>query len=205
MAPTIEQFAWPIPEFAGLKPVISNPFDYSMVKKKGKLRPKHPGVDIMYRREKPGAKNHPWQTKKYEMFTGIPVCSVGPGRVWGVDKKTGCVIIDHHVVFGFGPLATLYCHLAPPILVKVGDQVETGEILATVGHTNTDIAHLHFAMSTDVKRKWGVDPAPWLASWPYALQPHKLRKPLPEPPLKPPGEGVDFPWWILLLLLWDHD
>lgn len=180
-----DKFGWPLPAFAGLDPVISNPFK----------KPKHRGVDLMYPREKPGKPDLPWQTKNYEFFPGIPVVSCGPGNVYSIGKsKKGAniIIVDHHNVPGFGPLASMYAHVER-IQVKARDVVDRDTILAYGGHTGTDTAHLHFALSVDAADKWGFDPAPLLAKWPYAFS-------TATPPATVPAEKGNVGWLILLLI-----
>ena len=184
---TWDQYAWPVPRFAGVNPVVSNPF----------RRPDHLGVDIMYPRDAPGEPELPWQTKRFEAFPGVPIMAAGPGNIHtvlpGVEGakhkggKTSVVIVDHHRVPGYGPLATMYLHLAIEPSLKPRQTVTRNTRLGLMSYQGTDTAHLHFAMSTDVTDRWGVDPKPFLKQWPYAFE--------AEPMKTPPSD-----WgWLLLL------
>ncbi len=85
--------------------------------------------------------------------TGTPVRCVLSGRVAfaGWDEIYGnLVIIDHG-----DSLMTIYGHNAK-IMVKEGEKVERGQIIATVGNTGRSTApHLHFGI---VKNGEAVDP-----------------------------------------------
>lgn len=74
--------------------------------------------------------------------TGTPIMSAGRGRVTHAGPMAGyglMVEIDH----GFG-MSTIYAH-ASRLLVRVGQEVERGEIIAQVGATGVATApHLHY-------------------------------------------------------------
>jgi len=97
---------------------------------------------------------------------GMDVYAVGPGKVYSVghDPKRGeSVLIDHHVVPGYGPLATWYQHLHEP-MVEAGDIVEAGDVVGVLGASWP--AHLHIEWR-DCNRGTGrratvVDPEPFL-------------------------------------------
>jgi murein DD-endopeptidase MepM/ murein hydrolase activator NlpD len=83
----------------------------------------HPGIDIAAPR-------------------GTPVVAAGRGRVVRAGWASGygqMVEIDH----GFG-YTTLYAH-ASRLLVRVGQEVDRGDVIAQVGRTGTATAnHLHY-------------------------------------------------------------
>lgn len=192
-----DKWAWPVPDFQGRSPVVSSGFNDEMVlKDTGYMRRKHSGVDIMYQRLVPGEQILPWMSKLYEAWPGIPVVAVGPGDVWTVKetaKGAKVIVIDHHNVPGYGPLATAYIHVTD-VQVKKGDKVEAGTLLAYMGHTGTKLAHLHFMTSTDKKDMWGVDPETLLAEW---GPPTEIERPAE---VKPQKTG-DMGWLILLLAI----
>ena len=187
---TWDQWSWPLPDYQGRAPVISSGFK----------RPKHLGADIMYQRLEPGEPDLPWVTKRFEMPRGLPILAVGPGNVWSVTRgKKGqqIIIVDHHTVAGYGPLATMYIH-GDFAVVKKGDVVKAGTVLARVSHSGTNIAHLHFACSTDVKDKWGVDPATLLSQW---GPPRKMVMPMKGKPKAKAKVGKDIGWLIVLVVI----
>ena len=88
--------------------------------------------------------------------TGTAIQATGNGRVKKVEKrKSGYgknVTIDH----GFG-FETLYAHMHT-IDVKVGDKVEKGEKIGTVGSTGTSTApHLHYEVRVKGKSVNPID------------------------------------------------
>jgi hypothetical protein len=160
--------------------------------------PKHLGADYMYKRPEPGKPLLPWVTKRFEMWPEVPVLAVGDGDAWSVGrnaKGSNIVIIDHHNVPGFGPLASMYIHLQDDIRVKAKQPVKAGQVIGFVGHTGTSIAHLHFALSTDVKNKWHLDPEPIVNQW-------KLVSSQLSPAGKPKKQtGKDLGWLLVLLAI----
>lgn len=88
---------------------------------------------------------------------GNPIRAAAAGKVLrsGRDGEYGLrVILDH----GRG-LTTLYAH-ASDLLVKRGEEVKKGDVIARVGHTgNAHGTHLHFEVR---RREKPVDPRPFL-------------------------------------------
>lgn len=88
---------------------------------------------------------------------GRQVCATGTGRVTYADSLSTygrLIVIDH----GYG-FQTYYAHLSK-IRVRVGDQVEEGDVIGLVGNTGRSTApHLHYEV-----RRWGeaVDPMKYL-------------------------------------------
>jgi murein DD-endopeptidase MepM/ murein hydrolase activator NlpD len=184
---TWDKFVQPLPRFLDEPPVVSNPFAW----------PKHKGVDLMYARPEPGVPYKPWVSERYEMWPNVPVVAVGPGDVWSVGKSrkgANVIIVDHHNVEGYGPLASMYVHLDNDIRVKKGDPVKAGTVLGFVGYTGTSLAHLHFALSTDVKKKWGVNPEALLSQW------RLTTVTVSKAPVRP-QVGRDLGWLIVLVAI----
>lgn len=82
---------------------------------------------------------------------GTPVRAVSSGTVTEVyedDLMGVTVVIDHG-----GGLSSIYCDLAPEPAVAVGDDVLTGDVIASVGHTalaeSSRPSHLHFEIHQD--------------------------------------------------------
>lgn len=89
--------------------------------------------------------------------SGTPIHATNRGLVIFSDWSSGhgqMVVVDH----GEGVM-TRYCH-ASLLLVEVGDEVETGDVLALVGSTGMSTGpHLHFDVVIDGQR---VDPLDYL-------------------------------------------
>jgi hypothetical protein len=85
--------------------------------------------------------------------TGAPIVAPGRGRVIQAGRQSGyglTVVIDH----GFG-VTTLYAH-ASRVLVRVGQTVERGEVIAQVGATGVATSpHLHYEVRVNGR---SVDP-----------------------------------------------
>jgi murein DD-endopeptidase MepM/ murein hydrolase activator NlpD len=92
--------------------------------------------------------------------TGAPVVAAGDGIVSfvGSDKVFGNVLVIAH-----GPrLSTMYGH-ASRILVRVGDFVTAGQVVAEAGSTGRSTApHLHFEIQWDGK---SIDPGLVFTKW----------------------------------------
>jgi len=88
---------------------------------------------------------------------GVPIRAPSPGRVvraWYNSGYGRMVEIDH----GFG-VTTVYAHCAR-LLVKDGQEVETGDLIATLGSTGRSTGpHLHFEVRIDGH---AVDPLNYL-------------------------------------------
>jgi septal ring factor EnvC (AmiA/AmiB activator) len=89
---------------------------------------------------------------------GAPVTAVAPGKVVYAGWLRGygnLLVLDHG-----GGYHSLVAHLAE-LGKAVGDGVQRGELLGTVGDTGSlKGAYLYFELR---KRGQAVDPAPWLA------------------------------------------
>jgi murein DD-endopeptidase MepM/ murein hydrolase activator NlpD len=96
-----------------------------------------------------GRRLHPI-LKKYKMHTGIDIDAPSGASIIAANSGTiiiagwrsgygNTVVIDHG-----GGITTLYAHCSK-ILVKVGDHVAAGKVIAKVGSTGLSTgAHLHF-------------------------------------------------------------
>jgi Membrane proteins related to metalloendopeptidases len=132
---TATAFAWPVPSAHG----ISSEFGYRTHPLTGKLS-LHNGIDI------PAPE-------------GTPIVAAEDGKVIAASYMNdygNTVIIDHG-----GGLWTLYGHIKEGgILVRVGQQVRRGQIIALVGSTgNATGPHLHF---TVYKNQEAVNPMNYL-------------------------------------------
>jgi biotin carboxyl carrier protein len=124
-------------------------------------RKNHWGADVMYVRHNDdggpqerypeGNRYHGLRRKEAPVYSprwycphGVDCYSAGPGTVYRVRHgSNNSVLIDHHNVPGFGPLATWYQHMHE-IFVEKGDEVEAGEVIGTIGAGSTNLIHLHF-------------------------------------------------------------
>jgi hypothetical protein len=111
-------------------------------------------------------RTYTWQGKKVDQQTHLgfdlaklqhsPVPASNDGRViWAEDMGIygNCIVIDH----GFG-LDSLYGHLSQ-FLVKKGDLVKKGQIIAKTGSTGLAGGdHLHFSMTLDGVQ---INPVEW--------------------------------------------
>lgn len=84
---------------------------------------------------------------------GTPIHAVGPGvviEVDGMDPMNGSLHLHilHH--FGGRAFVTSYGHYSAS-MVNVGDEVRRGQVIAFVGKTGTEVAHLHLGL-------WEVPP-----------------------------------------------
>lgn len=103
-----------------------------------------------------GMRRHPI-LKKMKMHTGIDIdadkgdsiVAAGKGTVIIAKYQNGygnTVVIDHG-----GGISTLYAHCSK-LLVKVGDEVKAGQVIAKVGSTGLSTGpHLHFEVRKDGK------------------------------------------------------
>lgn len=113
----------------------------------------------------------------YWMPEGIPLLAAAPGKiVWaqfeaGLDScpnglppngDLGVVIIDHQNGY-----YSVYLHLQPPMVVAVGQSVQTGDTIGYNGKSGcAGVAHLHFeirqgAYYFDQQNSWAIDPYGW--------------------------------------------
>ncbi len=113
-----------------------------------------------------------WQSRGGSSNLGLPVYSIGHGRVtyaqplgWGRDQ--GVIIIRHTFDDGRSILS-FYGHLDPPsVTLNVGDCVTRGQKIGEIGKPRTP-PHLHFEIRTHMPDEpgggyWPVDPT--LAGW----------------------------------------
>lgn len=117
-----------------------------------------------------GEVSSPFGTRGREFHEGIDLAAplgsrvvasaagvvVAAGRPYAPKDDAVVVIVDH----GAG-LRTLYGHLAPRLVVRVGQRVEAGTLLGRVGLTGRVTgAHLHFALYFEDRP---IDPARFLS------------------------------------------
>lgn len=178
-APGVTPFSgwvYPLPILPdGTKPGISSSFGKDG--KGNEDRPEHWGVDIMYPRHGGdsgpfGKARAPHYSKNWYCPGSVPVYAVGPGTVWSVNwGANNNVKLDHHDVPGFGPLCTWYQHCYD-VLVKPGQEVEAGQVIAIVGAGSSNLYHLHHEWRDHNRGSDRgdvvVDPAPFIA--PFALR-----------------------------------
>ena len=105
---------------------------------------------------------------------GSPIIAAADGKVYGVKNKDKCVGKQFAIYFGESrdgiKLYATHMHVGK-ILVKKGDEVKRGQIVAEAGELvktscGGGMEHLHFHMS---KRK-GTDPNSW-GSWRFLGEP----------------------------------
>lgn len=107
-----------------------------------------------------GMRKHPI-LRKYKMHTGIDIGADKGSSIVAANK--GTVIMAHYdksggygnmVVIDHGDgITTLYAH-ASKILVKVGDEVKVGQVIAKVGSTGLSTGnHLHFEVRVNGETK----------------------------------------------------
>jgi septal ring factor EnvC (AmiA/AmiB activator) len=88
---------------------------------------------------------------------GQPLLAIADGEVSSVHTHTSIPSFGKHIhIKHDGPWGVIYCHYAhcQEINVKTGDKVVEGQIVATVGKTGTQYAHLHWAVK---KTPTGID------------------------------------------------
>lgn len=123
-----------------------------------------PGYTSVGPNGKYGMRKHPI-LKKMKMHTGIDIgvpmgkdiVAANDGKVILAGTNGGygkCIIIDHG-----GKIATLYAHNSK-LLVKVGDKVKRGQVIAKCGSTGLSTGpHLHFEVRINGKH---TDPMPYI-------------------------------------------
>lgn len=121
--------------------------------------PGYTGISSKY-----GMRKHPI-LKKNKMHTGVDInvpmgkdiVAANDGKVILAGTNGGygkCIIIDHG-----GKIATLYAHNSK-LLVKVGDKVKRGQVIAKCGSTGLSTGpHLHFEVRINGKH---TDPMPYI-------------------------------------------
>jgi murein DD-endopeptidase MepM/ murein hydrolase activator NlpD len=97
---------------------------------------------------------------------GAPIYAIASGIVTTHDDDTGGfgnhVIIDHGDLLGNGTdIESLYAHMQhQSVALKVGDHIEVGDFIGTVGMTGTATGnHLHLEVHVNGSP---VDPFAWL-------------------------------------------
>jgi murein DD-endopeptidase MepM/ murein hydrolase activator NlpD len=104
----------------------------------------HQGVDMI-----PGA--------------GTPIMAAAPGTVREAEYggALGNYVVIDHTIAG-RRVSTMYAHMATLPLVSVGQTVQLGTVIGTVGNTGASTGpHLHFEVLLDGVT--AVNPLPWLA------------------------------------------
>lgn len=92
---------------------------------------------------------------------GTPVVAAAAGKVISVgeDDRLGVNVVIEHA----GGYATTYASLHPETLVEVGEEVEAGAVIGTVGNTSLSEsgigAHLHFSVTRNGEL---IDPEAYL-------------------------------------------
>jgi murein DD-endopeptidase MepM/ murein hydrolase activator NlpD len=175
-----EGWVWPMERHPtdGALPVISDGFSRTSRGGNG-----HFGVDIMYRRATSGTPRLPDYTKGfYCPSTTIQAYAAGPGKVIAVhhsDPHGISLEIDHHLVPDTGPRVTAYRHLSV-CTVLAGQNVAAGQPLGLVGYDRTrkptetpnhlhfelwDTSRVQFSGQDQRRKKYGIDPAPFMKGW----------------------------------------
>ena len=93
---------------------------------------------------------------------GTPILAAADGVVLSADVST--VGYGNHIIVAHaGGLLTLYGHLES-MLVKVGDAVKAGQVIALMGSTgNSTGPHCHFEVRVNAQP---VNPIPFLSALP---------------------------------------
>jgi murein DD-endopeptidase MepM/ murein hydrolase activator NlpD len=179
-----EDWVYPMPILDGIVPDVSSGFGKDGKGNKG--RKNHWGSDVMYRRHDDddgpqelyprGHKYAGLRRQKSPIYSpawycprDVPIYAVGPGTVWSVNwGANNNVKIDHHNVPGFGPLCTWYQHCYD-VLVKKGDEVEAGDVIAIVGAGSSNLNHLHIEWRDynrgNSRKAVVVDPEPFIENF----------------------------------------
>lgn len=171
-AALIGRWGWPVPQWQGRAPVISDGF--------GSVRPsqpggKHRGVDIMFARTSgdPFPIGSPNGTRGYVMPDSWMAVAGSNGLLWSA-KRTArgyAVVIDH------GTVATFYTHMeqlfvpetttAPGTPREARIPIRAGQPLGVIGADPLDgahLKHLHFELWLGGPDA-AIDPAPLMKSW----------------------------------------
>ena len=121
---------------------------------------------------------------------GQPLFAIADGVVTSVHSHTTKPTFGNHVhVKHDGAWGTVWCHFAhcQKVLVKEGNSVKEGQIIAYLGNSGTDSAHLHWAMKLqptgiDGIAKTKEDLAKWTNPTEFVEKWNTL--PVPQPPMK---------------------
>lgn len=110
---------------------------------------------------------------------GKPIYAISDGVVTSVHNHTTKPTFGNHIhIQHDGPWGTIWCHFAhcQSIVVKEGDKIKEGQLVAYVGKSGTDFAHNHWAIklaptgidgiakTLDDLNKW-TDPVAFVRRW----------------------------------------
>lgn len=134
-----------------------------------KSRYTHLGNDFMYKRRIWGKVKHPEYTRGFWCPDGVPFFSIGPGEVsfaqWRNDRWI--VVVDHGRIDGVH-LKSWYSH-AKELHIEEKQKVEAGTPLGIVGHTGSNVNHLHLGLrNMDLGDTWlaqNIDPWPFVKTF----------------------------------------
>lgn len=103
----------------------------------------HEGIDICFYTDRSG--------KELQFTSGIRIPAMASGRLFATCRDfLGRSLFIDHSVDGPSRWLSVYAHIVPSRDLKVGQQVETGEVLGTVadtaGRKNRMPAHLHLSL-----------------------------------------------------------
>jgi murein DD-endopeptidase MepM/ murein hydrolase activator NlpD len=167
------RWVWPVPQWQGRRPVISDGFDSP---RPG--LPRHGGVDIMFARQSadPYPVGSPNGSRGFVMPDGLVALAAADGVVWSaMTASTGfCVVLDHSPT----KVATFYAHLdkllvQPTARAQTGEHVRAGQPIGIIGASPTDaehLKHLHFELWLGGPSD-RIDPAPLMRGWPVPVNP----------------------------------
>lgn len=180
--PSDGKWIFPLPSWRGYRPTVSD--QYQAIETSSHRR--HPGLDLMYRRQAGGA-DQMWPSgrvgekangsKLFFMPDSIYARAARDGTVWQTvktDRGIG-IVLDHGA-----PFATFYQHLSAtvfPLGVSKGAgaiRVKAGQPIGIVGFSSIDaqrLMHLHFEVWYKGGSGFHVDPWPLIERAP--LPPEK--------------------------------
>jgi murein DD-endopeptidase MepM/ murein hydrolase activator NlpD len=129
------EMAWPAPGYTRVGPNGKYGMRFHPILKKNRM---HTGIDI-------------------DVPMGKDIVAANGGKVILAGTNGGygkCIVIDHG-----GKISTLYAHNSK-LLVKVGDKVKRGQVIAKCGSTGLSTGpHLHFEVRINGKH---TDPLPYI-------------------------------------------